>query len=202
VKQRFTIQCPRLIHQEYTLGNDDQWALQVDPGAASCWIDLQFSGDELSGDLRWREDQLSLRTLATGRNSTIAAKAMQGALDRIDRLHAHATISGSAAKPKLHVRSNLGADLSRGLQLAARRELSLLQEKLSARLEREVNEQVSRLADELSTEQSELLTIVQSHKEIFAGLQQLGTQLDLPQEILGVRLPLSNLIRRRITPSP
>ena len=55
-KQRFTIHCPRLVHQEYVLGRDDQWALQVARGAASCWIDLEFSGDELTGELRWRYD--------------------------------------------------------------------------------------------------------------------------------------------------
>lgn len=194
--QRFTVNCPRLVHQEYALGRDDQWALRVARGAASCWIDLEFSGDQLTGDLRWREDQLRLQTTATGSKSAMVARGIQSALDEVDRLHAHATLTGSAARPHLQVRSNLGSDLSSGLQLAAEREMSALRVKLAERLEREVNDRMSRLSENLSAEQSELLAVLKSNDELLAGLQQLSSRLEMPSELLGVQLPLTKFLGR------
>jgi uncharacterized protein (TIGR03545 family) len=198
-KHRFTIQCSRLVHDAYTLGRDDQWAVEVGRGAASVWIDLEFIGDELSGDLRWREDELQLRAMGSGRKSARVAQSLQGALDEIDRLHAHVSLSGSAKHPELRLRSNLGPDLSRGMQLAARRELSALSQKLATRLEVEVKQQMARLTASLSEEQAELLAVLQSNQELVDGLQQLAA-VKLPQEIFGVRV--ADLFRNGLEAAP
>ena len=161
---------------EQNLGKPESIQLAMTSRATNCRADLKMIGDELSGDLNFKQ-VLDAVTAKLGtkpfKNDEMVLKVVQDVASSVSKIDAHMQLSGTALKPHFKLKSNLGADLSSGLNTAFARQLEDGKRKLVARFDQETikqsaklsslyNEQFEKLTGQLGLNKSEIQEIAQS----------------------------------------
>lgn len=123
-----------------TLGDAESLAVKVSAGDPKFQGRIRQSGNEIDGELAMRQDAVTLAveqgTNAKGREDIqrFVTRALQG----INHLEASVLLTGSAEKPDLKLKSNLGPQLAEGLSGALTQELQAQRDKLIAELDTKV----------------------------------------------------------------
>ncbi len=145
---------------EQNLGKPESIQLAMTSRATNCRAELIMVGDELSGQLNFKQalDAVTAK-LGTKRfkgDETVLA-VVQGVAAGVNKIDAEMQLSGTALKPHFKLKSNLGADLSSGLNSAFAKQLEDGKRKVLARFNQETVKQSEKLSL-LYDEQLEKLT--------------------------------------------
>lgn len=164
------------------IGKPESIQLAMASRASSCLAELKFVGDDLSGQIDYQQALESITAkLGTKRfkGDDRVLAVIQDVVAGIRKIDAQMQLSGTALKPQFKLRSNLGHELSSGINTAFARQLEAGRRELLVRFEQE------------ATKRSEKLTHLYDEQ-----LQKLTGQLNLNkgevQEIaqaFGVKLP-------------
>ncbi|HLQ45208.1 MAG TPA: hypothetical protein VK137_10800, partial [Planctomycetaceae bacterium] len=160
--------------------------------------DVKLVGDDLSGQIDFQQALESITAKLgvkrfMGDEQVLAV--IQGAVSGIRTIDAQMHLSGTALKPKFTLRSNLGQELSNGINTAFAKQLEAGRRGLQVRFEQETakrSEKLSRLYDEQLRKLTGQLQLNQGEVQQFA--QSFGLKLPgkLDFNSLGKNLPKLN----------
>jgi len=167
---RFIAQCPRLVQPSYKMGADKSLQVHVASSPVALWLDVRLVGDQISGDVRWRQDELAMTPTLPGEYGKHLSAGLGEVFQEINSLHVVVQVAGSADQPHWKVKSNLGNQLSDGLRVVAERQVGRLGEQLVTRLDSEVAERIGQLDKILDGRQAGLT-------EAFESLETIQRQL-------------------------
>ena len=192
------LDCPHLPLGERTLGKPDSIAVNVAAGEASIAAEIMLEGDELSGFIRVHQASTLAATTPALHDDRIAA-VLADSLRGVDRLEANIELAGTLRKPLWKIDSNLGPQLAEGVNGAVRRYLTERRDRLVAKVQGKVDEQLAKLDARRQEAQQELLgklgedqQVVTQLAALMGGNGSLGG-LNVPQ--IGSALKLDKLKR-------
>lgn len=162
--------------EERMIGKPDSIQLAMTSRASNCLANLTLVGDELTGQIDYQQALESMTaTLGSKRfkGDTQVLAVVQDVVNGINKIDAQMLVSGTALKPRFKLKSNLGQDLSTGINTAFARQLEAGRQLLLARFEQEAtkrsekltllyNEQIQSLAGKLNLNKGEVQEIAQS----------------------------------------
>ncbi len=197
---------------ERDIGKPESIQLAVASRASECIANLKLVGDDLSGQIDYRQALESITAkLGTKRfkGDDRVLGVIQEVVAGIHKVDAQMQLSGTALKPQFKLRSNLGHDLSSGINTAFARQLEAGRRELLVRFEQEAakrsekltvlyDEQIQKLTGQLSFNKGEVQEIAQSFgiklpgKLDIKGLGGLPIDPNKPLDLkgLGKALPL------------
>ncbi len=161
---------------ERNIGKPESIQLAMASRASECLTNLTLIGDELSGQIDYRQALESITaSLGTKRfkGDERVRSVIQEVVSGIHKIDAQMKLSGTALKPQFKLRSNLGHDLSSGINTAFARELENGRRELLVRFQQETakrsekltevyNEQIEKLTGQLNFNKGEVQEIAQS----------------------------------------
>jgi uncharacterized protein (TIGR03545 family) len=171
-RDTLVIDYPHVALRERNLGAADKLAVNVAAGEASIAGELHLRGDVLSGVITLRQaSTLAARTpaLRDDRIATMLTESLAG----VDRLEAEVTVSGTLRKPKWKIESNLGPQLAEGINGAVRRYLTERRDRLVAKVQGKVDEQLAKLDAKRQEAQQELMGKLGENQELVGQLASL-----------------------------
>ena len=197
---------------ERDIGKPESIQLAIASRASECIANLRLVGDDLSGQIDYRQALESISAkLSTKRfkGDERVRAVIQEVVSGIHKIDAQMQLSGTALKPQFKLRSNLGHDLSSGINTAFARELENGRRELLVRFQQEAakrsdkltalyGEQIQKLTGQLNLNKGEVQEIAQSFgiklpgKLDVKGLGGLLTDPNKPLDLkgLGKALPL------------
>ena len=137
------------IKTETKLGKSDSLLLALAADKTEWRAKLRLSGDELSGELHFRQAPVTIAASMGDENREEVRRALENALGAIHIVEATASLSGRYDRPTWQVQSNLGQQISAGLSTALTQEVEIKRQQLAG--------QVDRLAQEKMTEFTKLV---------------------------------------------
>jgi uncharacterized protein (TIGR03545 family) len=183
------IDVPKLMLADRTLGKADKLAVMVTPGEASLKADIKLDGEQLSGVIEVRQSSTLAADTAILRDDRLAA-ALHESLSGVDQLAAKIDLSGTLKRPDFRIDSNVGPQLAAGVNGAVTKYLTERKDRLVAKVQGRVDEQMSKL-DKLRSEDQKLVTQLAALMGGASGLP-VGPA-SLPR--IGQSLPLDKLNR-------
>lgn len=192
------LDCPNLAIGERTLGKADSLAVQVAPGRASVKANLVLEGDQLTGTIHVCQSSTLAASTPKLRDDRIAAM-LGDSLRGVDRLEATINLAGTLRKPQWQIDSNVGPQLADGMKGAAKKYLTERRDRLVAKVQGKVDEQMARLDAKRQEAQAELMGKLGENQQIVEQVAALmGGQVPLdPTAIpqLGSALKLDRLTK-------
>lgn len=188
------------------IGKPESIQLAMASRASECVANLKLVGDDLSGQIDYRQALESITaTLGTKRfkGDERVRSVIQQVVSDIHKIDAQMKLSGTALKPQFKLRSNLGHDLSTGINTAFAREFENGRRELLVRFQQETakrsekltavyNEQIEKLTGQLNFNKGEVQEIAQSFgiklpgKLDFKGLGGLPIDPKKPLDLNGI----------------
>ena len=161
---------------ERDIGKPESIQLAMVSRESNCLANLKLVGDDLSGQIDYQQALEGITAkLGTKRfkGDTRALSVIQEVVSGIHKIDAQMQLSGTALKPQFKLRSNLGHDLSDGINTAFKRELDNGRRDLLVRFEQEAakrsekltqlyDEQLQKLTGQLNLNKGEVQQIAQS----------------------------------------
>ena len=161
---------------ERDIGKPESIQLAMVSRASNCLANLKLIGDDLSGQIDYQQALEGITAkLGTKRfkGDARALSVIQEVVSGIHKIDAQMQLSGTALKPQFKLRSNLGHDLSDGINTAFKRELDNGRRDLLVRFEQEAakrsekltqlyDEQLQKLTGQLNLNKGEVQQIAQS----------------------------------------
>ncbi len=161
---------------ERDIGKPESIQLAMASRASNCLANLKLIGDDLSGQINYQQTLEGITAkLGTKRfkGDERVLSVIQQVVSGIHKIDAQMDLSGTALKPKFTLESNLGHDLSSGINTAFKRELENGRRDLLARFEQEAakrsekltqlyDEQIQKLTGQLNLNKGEVQQIAQS----------------------------------------
>ncbi len=145
---------------ERELGNSDSVKLAVASKGLDCLADLKLVGDDLSGRINFRQALESI-TAKPGdkrfKGDDRVLEVVQDVVSGIRKIEAEMNLSGTALKPRFKLQSNLGHELSDGINTAFARQLEAGRRDLLVRFNQETSQRSAKLT-QLYEEQIQKLT--------------------------------------------
>lgn len=192
-----TIDVPKLNLSHRTLGRADKLAVTVAPGDASIKADIRIDGDQLTGTVILSQSSTLAASTPMLRDDRIAA-VIHESLVGVDRLEAKIQLAGTLKRPSVKIQSNVGPQLAAGVTGASRKYLTERKDRLMAKVEGRVDEQLAKLQAQRDRAQQELTAALGENQQLVAQLASLmGGQM--PAEIdvtkIGKSLDLSKFKR-------
>jgi uncharacterized protein (TIGR03545 family) len=190
-RHHLVVSCPAWHQPSHTLGNVEQFAIRSSSGPAQVWLEVNLNGRELSGEVRWRQDEILVDPIVGEYfASERLRRGLAQATRNVDRIHATAELSGTLTAPRCRLRSSLGPQIAEGVNFAVRQELQAIAADLSSMADAAVAAHLEELDKTLQLQYAELLARLQEHEErIEQYKQQLASQFRQPLEKL--RQPFS-----------
>jgi uncharacterized protein (TIGR03545 family) len=167
-----TIDVPKLLLADRTLGKADKLAVKVTPGEASIKADIHIDGDQLTGVIEIHQSSTLAADTPMLRDDRLAA-VLQESLSGVDKLAATMHLSGTLKKPDLKIESNLGPQLAAGVNGAVRKYLTERKDRLVAKVQGQVDEQVAKLKTRRKEAQQELLAKLGDDQKLMTQLASL-----------------------------
>ncbi len=165
----FTIDLPAVKQHGQRLGDPRKLAIEIGPGVARIQAHLFVRDEQLEGTIDLRQDGLELHpTLAAKYAKYVSPENLQAAVSGVDRLQAQVVLNGTLKRPRYRLESNLGPQLSQGINQALQQELAARQQQLLARANREIEQELNQLQQELVSKNGDLL------KQLEIGDEQLN----------------------------
>ena len=197
-RDSIVIRCPRIVQGSKLLGKADKLAIQVAPGESALQIQLDLVGDQLQGQIGFRQPNVQLLPhVSAGLGGDLVAQRLTTATSNIRDLEAVVHLTGTLRKPSWKLQSNLGTQLASGFQTAVQDELLARQEQLMARANAEVDQAVGKLEQQLLAKQNELLQGLNLSSNQLDMIKNELSSLGLPGKLLGEGSPLQKLLKRR-----
>lgn len=161
---------------ERDIGKPESIQLAMVSRASNCLANLKLVGDDLSGQIDFQQALEGITAkLGTKRfkGDARVLSVIQEVVSGIHKIDAQMQLSGTALKPQFKLRSNLGHDLSDGINTAFKRELDNGRRDLLVRFEQEAakrseklthlyDEQLQKLTGQLNLNKGEVQQIAQS----------------------------------------
>jgi uncharacterized protein (TIGR03545 family) len=190
-RHHLLVSCPDWQQPPRTLGNVEQFAIRSSSGPAQVWLELDLNGHELSGEVRWRQDEVLVDPVVGEYfASERLRRGLAQATRNVDRIHATVELSGTLTAPRCRLRSSLGPQIAEGVNFAVRQELQAIAADLSSTADAAVATHLEELDRTLQLQYAQLLARLQEHEErIDHYKQQLASQIRQPLDQL--RQPFS-----------
>jgi len=191
------LDCPKLAMPVRALGQPGRMAVNLTAGDASVHADLRLDGDQLAGVIELR--QSSRLEAATGvmRDDRIG-QLLNESIAEVDRVEAKVNLAGTLQRPKLKIESNLGPQLAAGVNGAVKRYVADRKDRLLAKVNRGVDEQLAKLEAKRQSAQRELLAQLGDDQKLMgqlAGLSGGHPSLDAAATELTKKLNLDKLTK-------
>ncbi len=192
---QIVINCPDLTVPEMSLGREDAVALAVRPGNTHLWIGITLSGDRIAGTMLLKQSDLELTpTVAEPFGGKRLADNLALATESLKQIEVQVDLAGSLDRPEWVVRSNLGANLTEGLNRAAVAELEYRRDQATQLVHERVDKELNKFRNRLVTDEE----ILQARLKLSESeIQQLGKLIaqrvpsadSILTKALGDRLP-------------
>jgi uncharacterized protein (TIGR03545 family) len=192
-----TLDIPRLNLAHRTLGRADKLAVSVAPGAASVKADVRLDGDQLAGTIELMQSSTLAAKTPVLRDDRIAA-VLQESLSGVDRLEARIKLAGTMKRPSIRIESNVGPQLAAGASGAVKKYLTERKDRIMAKVQGQVDEQLALLHAERDKAQQELTAALGENQELVKQLAAImGGESPLQVDVtkIGKSLDLSKLKR-------
>lgn len=188
-REQLVIDVPRWKLPGRTIGNKQRLALDVAPGYAHLWMQLNLTGEKLEGQFIMKQDEVHLTPVMAARfGGERLTESVQQALNEVGKMHAAVQLSGTMQRPRLQLQSNLGPQVSAGLRGAFQRELAFRRDQLIEKADRVVADQTAKLDQMLKQKEQELLahlnlgeTQLDEFKTLIAGHFGLSADLSVSE---------------------
>lgn len=191
------IDVPKLNLAHRTLGRADKLAVTVAPGAASLKADIRLDGDQLVGTIELNQSSTLAAQTPALRDDRIAA-VIQESLTGVDRLEAKIALAGTLKRPTIKIESNVGPQLAAGVTGAVRKYLTDRKDRLMAKVQGQVDEQLGKLQAERDKAQQELTAALGENQQLVTQLTSLmggNSPLEVDVTKIGKSLDLSKFKR-------
>ncbi|HEX6961252.1 MAG TPA: TIGR03545 family protein, partial [Lacipirellula sp.] len=132
-----TIDVPKLMLGDRTLGKTEKLAVKVTPGEASLKADIKLDGQKLCGIIEVRQSSTLAADTTILRDDRIAA-VLQESLSGVDQLAATIHLEGTLKRPDVKIESNVGPQLAAGVTHAVQKYLTDRAERLEAKIQAKV----------------------------------------------------------------
>jgi hypothetical protein len=193
MKDSIVLDCPSLMVAGRTLGKADSLAVCVAPGKAAIAANITLEGDQLAGTIHVSQASTLAASTPALRDDRIAAmlgESLRGA----DRLEADVTLSGTLRRPRWKIESNVGPQLADGMRGTAQKYLTERRDRLVAKVQGKVDEQLAKLEARRQEAQEELLARLGENQQVVeqiaamiggklplgaSAVPQIGSALDL-----------------------
>jgi uncharacterized protein (TIGR03545 family) len=192
-----TLDIPKLNLAHRTLGRADKLAVSVAPGAASVKADVRLDGDRLAGTIELMQSSTLAAKTPALRDDRIAA-VLQESLSGVDRLEARIKLAGTMKRPSIRIESNVGAQLAAGASGAVKKYLTERKDRIMAKVQGQVDEQLALLQAERDKAQQELTAALGENQELVKQLAAImggETPLQVDVTKIGKSLDLNKLKR-------
>lgn len=192
------VSCPKIVMPRRVLGRPDQLAVAVSPGAMQLHARLDLRGDELSGRITVTQDPVELKpALAASFGGERVARGLAHALATVRRVDAAIDLSGTLEQPSCKLSSNLGPQLTAGIQGIFQQELDTVRAELAQQVEQHLDSQLARLDRLLAAKEQELASKLNLGEEDLALLSRhVASRTGLPDKLLSPKLPGVNLFKQ------
>ena len=161
--------CPRVALPKRTLGKADSLALEVAPGEASLKANVKLDGDQLAGHIEFR--QASSLAASTGAiHDDRIAQVLHESLTGIDHVDAKVQLAGTLQRPEWKIESNLGPQVADSMNAAMRKYLTDRKDRLVAKVQGGVDEQLAKLDARRQAAQQELLAKLGDNQKLVSQL--------------------------------
>ena len=192
--------------EERDIGKPESIQLAMTSRASNCIANLTLVGDELSGQIDYQQALESITAkLGTKRfkGDERVLAVIQDVVTGIHKIDAQMVLSGTALKPQFKLRSNLGHELSAGVNTAFARQLEAGRREVLVRFEQEAAKrsdkltqlyegQLQKLTGQLNLNKGEVQEIAQSFgiklpgKLDIKGLGKLPIDPNKPLDLKGL----------------
>lgn len=192
-----TLDIPKLNLAHRTLGRADKLAVSVAPGAASVKANVRLDGDQLAGTIELMQSSTLAAKTPVLRDDRIAA-VLQESLSGVDRLEARIKLAGTMKRPSIRIESNVGPQLAAGASGAVKKYLTERKDRIMAKVQGQVDEQLTKLQAERDKAQQELTAALGENQELVKQLASImggETPLQVDVTKIGKSLDLSKLKR-------
>ena len=196
-QDQIEIACHDVALPGQTFGKVDKLALTIAPSIATLDVELKLQGDALSGQLALRQQSVKINPQQSPpRNGRLAA-ALEQALSSIEQWEATVQIAGTVQKPKLEIESDLGEQVTKGLQLALKKLMQDRAEELLAETQQKVEARMQHLQKIRQQAEQELMAKLGEGQELFGQLAALSgdTKSGLPIPQLTKSLRAKSLLK-------
>ncbi|MCA9246351.1 MAG: TIGR03545 family protein [Planctomycetales bacterium] len=189
--------CPRLVQARRELGRQDQLELIVSPGFARVHAELKLEEDQIEGELAFVQEGIRIEPRVGKKLGGLrVAGYLNDSLQQIERIEGTLRISGTPRLPKLKVESSLGGEIVAALENVGRREISHQRERLESQLAKLAEQRTADLVARVEQRQRQLTDKLGLTDETVAALKrELVQHVGLPNQFLGNKLPLGNLLK-------
>ncbi|BBO31390.1 TIGR03545 family protein [Lacipirellula parvula] len=192
------IDVPQLNLAHRTLGRADKLAVTVAPGAASLKADVRLDGDELIGTIELKQSSTLAAQTPALRDDRIAA-VIQESLSGVDRLEAKIELAGTLKRPSIRIESNVGPQLAAGVSGAVKKYLTDRKDRIMAKVQGEVDEQLAKLQAERDKAQQELMAALGENQQMVTQLASVMGGGEVPLQVdvakIGKAIDLNKLKR-------
>jgi uncharacterized protein (TIGR03545 family) len=191
------IDVPKLNLAHRTLGRADKLAVTVAPGAASLKADIRLDGEQLIGTVELKQSSTLAAQTPALRDDRIAA-VIQESLTGVDRLEAKIALAGTLKRPSIKIESNVGPQLAAGVSGAVKKYLTDRKDRLMAKVQGQVDEQLGKLQAERDKAQRELTAALGENQQLVTQLASLmggNSPLEVDVTKIGKSLDLSKFKR-------
>ncbi|MBX3433697.1 MAG: TIGR03545 family protein [Pirellulales bacterium] len=162
--------CPQLPLPGRTLGKAEKIAVEVAPGTASLAAHVELVGDRIEGTVQYLQGMTRLTASTPAVRDAGLEEALNESLANLARIEAKLVLSGTTRRPRFELTSNLGPDLAAGFDRAFRAYLTDKSNRIVAKAQAKVDEQVAKLDGKRRAAQDELLAKLGDNQELLAQL--------------------------------
>jgi uncharacterized protein (TIGR03545 family) len=191
------IDVPKLNLAHRTLGRAGKLAVTVAPGVASLKADIRLDGEQLIGTVELKQSSTLAAQTPVLRDDRIAA-VIQESLTGVDRLEAKIALTGTLKRPSIKIESNVGPQLAAGVSGAVKKYLTDRKDRLMAKVQGQVDEQLGKLQAERDKAQRELTAALGENQQLVTQLASLmggNSPLEVDVTKIGKSLDLSKFKR-------
>lgn len=177
--------CPQLPVPGRTLGKADKLAVSMAPGAAMLTAHVELVDEQVTGQIAFVQPTAGVTASMRAVGDDRLDEALNKSLAALSRVEATVAVSGSVRRPDLELSSNLGPDLAAGFNGAFRAYLAEKADRVLAKAQAQVDQQIAKLDAQRKAAQQELLAQLGEHQQLLTQLKPLMGA----QPPVGAKLP-------------
>lgn len=193
--QQLTIATNLAGHESRTLGDRDSLALDYSAAPGKTWFQARFEEGQITGKLLIQQEGVKLRPLVDNNlGGERLRRPLAAGMSGLDHIHVVVELSGPIRRPKMKFDSNVGRELSVGLNEAVRNELVDHRDRVMQRAKIAATKELLQLNQIIEAKQLEIEQRFASQLAAVSGL----TGIKDLQKPLTSALPLGDDIRDKL----
>jgi len=163
---RFHLVCPNFAIAEQTLGSN-KLAIGMPASHAKLDMEIVLTDDVLEGQIAFHQTSVQLTPVVTGDKNKALLEMLGEALSDVEQVSAEITLSGTVKQPTFQIKSELGSQLSSGINRAIAGLVQERSEALMAKITLQVDAQAEKLTAAKTKFEEELLASLGEHQQLF-----------------------------------